>query len=138
MEEVFADAGYWIALLNPADQLHRRALSVTAEIAGLRIVTIEMVLVEFLNSAARLGNEVRLKAADTRQRLAANPNIDVVPQTSAQLEAAVRRYADRPDQHWSVTDCASFLIMERRDIIKALAYDRDFVQAGFRALLRED
>ena len=73
MEEVFADAGYWIALLNPADQLHRRALSVTAEIAGLRIVTSEMVLVEFLNSVARLGNEVRLKAADTRQRLAAKP-----------------------------------------------------------------
>ena len=138
MEEIFADAGYWIAMLNPADRLHRKALSVTAEIAGLRIVTSEMVLVEFLNGVARLGNEVRLKAADTRQRLAANPNIDVVPQTSAQLAAAARRYAGRADQRWSVTDCASFLIMEERGIIKALAYDRDFVQAGFCALLRED
>ena len=138
MEEVFADAGYWIALLNPNDQLYRKTLSVTAEIAGLRIVTSEMVLVEFLNGVARLGNAVRLQAADTRQRLSANPNIDVVPQTSAQLAAATRLYADRPDQRWSVTDCASFLIMERRGITKALAYDRDFVQAGFRALLSED
>ena len=138
MEEVFADAGYWIAMLNPADQLHRKALSATAEIAGLRIVTSEMVLVEFLNGVARLGNEVRLKAADTRQKLSANPNIHVVPQTSAQLAAATRLYAARPDQRWSVTDCASFLIMEERGIIKALSYDRDFVQAGFRALLRED
>ena len=138
MEEVFADTGYWIALLNPNDQLHRKASSVTAEVAGLRIVTSEMVLVEFLNSVARLGNEVRLKAADTRQKLYANPNIHVVPQTSAQLAAAARRYAARPDQRWSVTDCASFLIMEERGIVKALSHDRDFVQAGFRALLRED
>ena len=138
MEEVFADAGYWIAMLNPADQLHRKALSVTAEIAGLRIVTSEMVLVEFLNSVARLGDEVRIEAAAILPKLSANPNVHVVPQTSAQLAAAARRYAGRPDQRWSVTDCASFLIMEGRGIIKALAYDRDFVQAGFRALLRED
>ena len=138
MEEVFADAGYWIALLNPNDQLHDRAWSVADEIRGLRIVTSEMVLVEFLNGVARLGNAVRLKAADTRKSLSANPNIDVVPQTSALLAAAADRYASRLDQRWSVTDCASFLIMERRGITKALAHDRDFVQAGFRALLRED
>ena len=46
-------------------------------------------------------------------------------------------YADRLDQRWSVTDCSSFLIMEERGITDALAYDRDFEQAGFRALLRE-
>ena len=28
--------------------------------------------------------------------------------------------------------------MEERDITEALAYDRDFEQAGFTALLRED
>ena len=39
---------------------------------------------------------------------------------------------------WNVTDCASFLIMEERGITKALTHDRDFVQAGFLALLRED
>lgn len=34
-------------------------------------------------------------------------------------------------------DCASFLVMEELDITEALAYDRDFEQAGFVALLRE-
>ena len=52
------------------------------------------------------------------------------------LAAAVERYSQRIDQRWSVTDCASFLIMEERGITDALAHDRDFVQAGFRALLR--
>ncbi len=36
-----------------------------------------------------------------------------------------------------LTDCASFLVMEKRGIAEALAYDRDFEQAGFVALLRD-
>ena len=39
-------------------------------------------------------------------------------------------------QTWILTDCASFLVMEERNITEALAYDRDFEQAGFTALLR--
>ena len=49
----------------------------------------------------------------------------------------MNRYVSRLDQRWSVTDCASFLIMEELGITDALAYDRDFAQAGFRPLLRE-
>ena len=49
----------------------------------------------------------------------------------------MERYASRSDQRWSLTDCASFLVMEERNISEALAYDRDFEQAGFSALLRE-
>ena len=56
----------------------------------------------------------------------------------AQFQAAVEHYADGPDQTWSLTDCASFLVMEERSISEALAYDRDFEQAGFTALLRAD
>ena len=36
-----------------------------------------------------------------------------------------------------LTDCISFVVMEERGITDALAYDQHFVQAGFRALLRE-
>ena len=39
-------------------------------------------------------------------------------------------------RRWSLTDCASFLVMEERGITEALAYDRDFEQAGFVSLLR--
>ena len=47
-------------------------------------------------------------------------------------------YGSRLDQTWSLTDCASFLVMEQRGITDALAHDRDFEQAGFVALLRAD
>lgn len=135
--EVFADTGYWIAMHNTEDEWHRKAREAAASLANKRIVTSEMVLVEFLNFFSRSGAANRRLAAITVRQLWDDPGIKVIPQDSAQLKAAVQRYADRLDQRWSVTDCASFLIMEDRGIAEALAYDIDFVQAGFRALLRE-
>ncbi len=70
------------------------------------------------------------------QDLAARPNVEIILQTDDQFRAAVERYAARSDQSWSLTDCASFIVMEERGLSEALAYDRDFEQAGFVALLR--
>ena len=35
MNAVFADAGYWITLFNPRDQLHTKALTVSNTLQGL-------------------------------------------------------------------------------------------------------
>lgn len=137
MTEVYADSGYWVALLNPRDQWYEKARLVADQIKGRRIVTSEMVFVEFLNSMSRYGADKRRQSVEAMQRLYDNPNIEVVPQTTAQLKSAAELYVRRLDQRWSITDCASFIIMEQRGLTDALAYDRDFVQAGFRALLRE-
>ena len=137
MAEIFADTGYWIAMHNPEDDRHHAARTQTDLRQGDVIVTSEMVLVEFLNFCSRQGTSSRAEAAATASRLWRSASIVMISQTSEQLRAAIRRYAERLDQRWSVTDCASFLIMEERGITEALAYDRDFEQAGFRALLRE-
>lgn len=137
MNELFADSGYWIAMMNSRDQWNRAALIATDQIRGRRIITSEMVIVELLNGVARLGEQGRRQAVDMAQGLYLNPNVAVIEQSAQQLNAAIERYANRLDQPWSVTDCASFLIMEEMGIAEALAYDVDFVQAGFRALLRE-
>ena len=68
--------------------------------------------------------------------LQSNLGVDVIPAGSGLFDAALKRYAQRPDQSWSLTDCSSFLAMEERGITEALAYDRDFERAGFSALLR--
>ena len=135
MRIVFADTGYWIARTNPDDQLHDSAVLVTLRLGELRIVTSEMVLVEFLNFMGRQGEHKRRLAADALREIMDNPNVDVIPQTSRQFRAAADLYEDRPDQRWSVTDCSSFLIMREMGINEALAHDRDFAQAGFRVLL---
>jgi predicted nucleic acid-binding protein len=46
-------------------------------------------------------------------------------------------YRTRTDKDWGLTDCISFVVMEERGIREALAYDQHFIQAGFRALLRQ-
>jgi len=136
VREVFADAGYWIAMYNPHDSLHQKAHDVTAQLGPVRIVTSEMVLVEFLNYASKRGYQVRHMAAKAADTMRIDPSLYIAPQTSQQFQAAILRYSSRLDQRWSVTDCASFLIMEERGITDALAHDRDFQQAGFRSLLR--
>ena len=138
MYPVFADSGYWIAILDPSDELHQRAQLVTGQLGSRRIVTSEMVLVEFLNAMSKLGELDRRLAVGTVTGIRNDSTIETVPQTSQRFAAAIRHYSERPDQQWSLTDCASFLIMEERGIREALAYDRDFVQAGYRALLRDD
>lgn len=136
-DEVFADTGFWIAMHNTEDEWHWKARAAAVSLVNKRIITSEMVLVEFLNFCSRSGAASRRLAAITVRQLCDSQGVKVIPQDSAQLKSAVNLYANRLDQRWSVTDCASFLIMEDRGIAEALAYDVDFVQAGFRALLRE-
>ena len=138
MRTVFADSGHWIALLHPRDQLHQQAKAVAAGLGSVMIVTTQMTLTEALNHLSREGEPLRFLAVQMVRGLEDSPDVEVVPQTNTQFRAAVERYISRGDQRWSLTDCASFLVMEERGITEALAYDRDFEQAGFVALLRGD
>lgn len=134
MRTVFADTGYWVALLNPRDQLHGKARSVSASLGQTRIVTSEMVLDELLASLS--APPARASVIGAVNSIVANPNVEVVPQTSLQFREAFDLYKARTDKEWSLTDCASFNLMKERDITEALAHDEHFVQAGFVALLR--
>jgi predicted nucleic acid-binding protein len=137
MPTLFADAGYWIAIMYPGDQLHQRARTIAANLSSAHVVTTQMVLTETLNFISGLGESRRRFAAEAIQQLQNDPNVEIVEQTDAQFKAAAERYTQRSDQTWSLTDCSSFLVMEERSITEALAFDRDFEQAGFVALLRE-
>ena len=136
MTTVFADAGYWLALWRPRDALHERAMAVAESMGTTAVVTTQLVLTEALDAMAGAGEFHRQLAVQMVRDLEQDPDVEIIPQTDAQFRASVERYAARPDQRWGLTDCASFLVMEERGLTEALAYDRDFEQAGFVALLR--
>jgi predicted nucleic acid-binding protein len=136
MKRIFADTSYWIALLNPRDELHHRAVAAAQSFAEDQVVTSEMVLVEFLNGFSDRGPRLRAAASRTVKTLRSRPNVTVIPQTADQFDGALSRYEDRVDKNWSLTDCASFLVMEAEGIEAALTHDQHFTQAGFQALLR--
>jgi predicted nucleic acid-binding protein len=137
MRRVFADAGYWIALLNPRDGLHAKARNVSSVIGKVRIVTSEMVLTEVLNAYSGKGDMLRRAATALVDRVRSDPNAELVPMTSSAFREALERYRSRRDKTWGLTDCTSFLIMEQKGITDALSGDREFQQAGFVALLVE-
>ena len=137
MRTVFADSGYWIALLDPSDGLHERAETVARQLTPFRLVTTEMVLAEVLTLATIRGEHIRALAAERVKGWITDPRVDVVPQTSDLFRAALDLYACRLDKEWSLTDCASFVLMEQMNIREALAHDHNFEQAGFIALLRQ-
>jgi uncharacterized protein len=137
LRTVFADTGYWLALFDPRDGLHDRALRFPESSKPIRILTTQMVLTEVLNAFAKKGPALRAGVSAAVLELAKNPQVQVIPQTAKQFRAALIEYAVVADQHWSLTDVASFQLMRRRRIYEALAHDRHFEQAGFFALLRE-
>lgn len=134
MKTVFADTGYWHAAVDPADQLHDKVNAISEKLGPVRMLTTEMVLDELL--AALRGPVTRATAIRAVQAIMSNPNVEVVPQTSLQFQEALRLYSDRTDKEWSLTDCASFNLMNQRGVREALAHDKHFEQAGFAALLR--
>jgi predicted nucleic acid-binding protein len=135
MTSVFADAGYWIALLNPRDNLHAKAREVSISLETFRIVTSEMVLTEVLNAFAGRGELLRKACCSLVESIRNNMTSEIVPMTSIGFDEGLERYEQRSDKTWGLTDCASFVIMEQRKIKVALSADRDFKQAGFKALL---
>ncbi|MEW5724998.1 MAG: PIN domain-containing protein [Thermodesulfobacteriota bacterium] len=138
MRAVFADTAYWVALFHPDDALHQKAAAVNEALKGAVIVTSDMVLTEFLNHFAKHGPQFRSMAASTVKALLGRSDVKVVPQTRLHFKEAVDLYNQRPDKDWGLTDCSSFVIMKEMNIKASLTHDFHFVQAGFRALLRDE
>ncbi len=107
---MFADANYWIALINPRDDLRAVARAATAQ-GGLRLVTTDWVLVEVLNYFADKGAVVRLAAARTCDSIRESPNVEVVPALRSDLEGAIALYRQHADKEWSAVDCHSLKVM---------------------------
>jgi len=136
MTRLFADSGYWIAILSPRDQLHEEALRFSRQMGSVHIFTSEWVLIKVLNAFAEGPSWLRQGASELVAKLEADSNVTVVRYASNDFSDSLRLYRERPDKEWSLTDCASFLIMRRHNIDSALTPDHHYEQARFKALLR--
>jgi predicted nucleic acid-binding protein len=96
-----------------------------------------MVFTELLNAFSSKVISYRQKAVKFIQHAFTNPEIEVILQTDAIFHNALELYGQSLDHAWSHTDCTSFQIMQKQNILEAIAYDKHFEQAGFIALLRE-
>lgn len=131
---VFADTVFWLALLNRNDEWHDRALGWSARMTE-PLVTTEAVLTEIADALCRADR--RRLAVEAIESIRRDRAVRCVSTTAKLFADSVRLYSTRMDKDWSLTDCISFVVMATRRLDRALTADAHFVQAGFRALLRE-
>lgn len=131
---VFADAYYWLAIANPLDGAHEKALQFSLGYAG-RLLTTEWVLAETCDGLSAL----RVRHLIKRMRVHWNDDADliIVEASHDWFLRGLNLHGDRPDKEWSLTDCISFEVMREHGVTEALTGDRHFSQAGFVPLLAE-
>lgn len=132
-ERFFLDTAYALALLNRRDQHHDAARRLLPRVRQAEEVwTTDAVLIEIGNALARLS---RGAAAGFIRECLRAPNIRVEPVERPLFLEGLGLYEQRPDKAWGLTDCVSFVVMQRRTLNDALTADAHFEQAGYRILL---
>lgn len=127
---VFVDTGYFVALLLPRDQRHKRA--VKAAKPGMRFVTSSLVINETISLLQARG--LLSAALEFLREARANPELRIV-----HADAAVQSMAWDLFSRWggggaTAVDCVSFAIMRESSIRKAFTFDAHFRAAGFETL----
>ncbi len=132
MIQTFADTFYYLALLNPDDAAHERALAATTKRSGI-LVTTRWVLTEVGDAMAVPA--CRQRFVNLIAAIENDPDTALILASEDIFQVGVKLFSQRPDKHWSLTDCISFVVMQERGIAEVLTGDHHFSQAGFVTLL---
>jgi predicted nucleic acid-binding protein len=128
---VFLDTGYLVAVEAVDDQHHSVAIKHWLQFLQnpSQLVTTSFVLDEVVTFFTSRGRHA--KAVDLGQRLLSSPSVRLVHVDEELLRTAFEYLARRPDKRFSLTDCISFVLMNRLGIQEAFSFDVHFEQAGF-------
>jgi len=133
---VFVDTVAWLALVNKSEDLHDTARTVRDQLIQqkAKLITTDFVVVEIANSLARLS--LRGLARKLIDFIRTSDTVELVTITPELFEKAYQLYSARDDKEWGLTDCTSFVVMEKMRMNRAFTADRHFEQAGFTVLLK--
>lgn len=139
MNRIFGDAGFVIALINNRDQYHEQASDMSSRYEQYPVLITDAILLEIGNALAL---SHRSEAADIIEYFLTSDEAEVVHLTPQLFEQALAEYKRHQDKTWGlvdcISDCISFVVMREAGIAPALTFDRQFEQAGFRPMMREE
>jgi predicted nucleic acid-binding protein len=135
MITVFVDTIYFVAVINPRDQWHQKALAIRPWLVDKRLLTTETILLETLNFFCEYGTNMRRVTSLFIRDVLTDPNFEVIGITTEQFLDGLDLYDSRDDKGYSLTDCISMNVCREHDITKVLTHDRHFEQEGFEILL---
>lgn len=130
---IFIDTSYLVAMAVREDGLHAAAMEWTQRVKG-PFLTTDLVILEFVNTLSPPG--LRQRAHLIVSWLVGNQSVLIESVGTGLFQEGLKLHRERPDKGWSLTDCVSFIVMQRHSATDSLTHDQHFEQAGFRALLR--
>jgi uncharacterized protein len=133
---VFVDTSFLVALLDPRDSEHRKALSLVRKLHKKRtgLLSSDAILLELANYFSR--SPLRSEAIAWIDAIRANAEWEIISLERPLVLQGESRYRRYRDKSWSLTDCISMEVMEERGLAEVATADKDFAQAGFRVLMR--
>jgi predicted nucleic acid-binding protein len=131
MNSVFVDTGYLLALEIANDQHHQAAVQHWQQIVTTLppLMTTSYVfdeVVTFFNSRGH-----HAKAVQVGNDLLRSASLQLIHVDEGLFYEGWTYLQQHQDKDYSLTDCISFVVMQRLSISTAFAFDRHFVQAGF-------
>ncbi|MBI5214472.1 MAG: type II toxin-antitoxin system VapC family toxin [Ignavibacteriae bacterium] len=135
MNQVYADAFFWIAFFNRRDKFHIKARSFATSNKSKTLVTTDAVLLEVLNQFASQGEYWRNLIAKAVEKLLQDSKTRIIPLTRTLFNQGLTLYKTRLDKEYSFVDCISMVVMKQENIKEVLSNDHHFVQEGFATLL---
>jgi predicted nucleic acid-binding protein len=131
MNTAFVDTGYLLALELSNDQNHRAAQQHWQRLrtSPPPLVTTSYVfdeVVTFFNN-----RNLHAKAVQVGNSLLYSPSVQFVLVDEALFRAGWAYFQQHQDKRYSLTDCISFIVMQKFGISTALAFDKHFTEAGF-------
>ena len=132
---IFVDTSFFVALLDPRDRNHTRAVEALEALQGRRLkdllLTTNNVVLETITVARyEAGHRLAVRAGE----MLYGESLARLHRTTAEDEAAAFAYLKKhEDKEYSAVDCLSFVVMETLGIHEAFAFDSDF---GHRFVMR--
>jgi predicted nucleic acid-binding protein len=133
LADAFVDTSFVVALINPRDQYHSRALDLASQFERRPLLTADAVLLEIGNALAKNFREASIQVIDD---FLTSSEIQIVHLYPDLFHKGFSLYRSHLDQSWGLIDCVSFIVMREAGIFRSLTADKHFEQAGFQALLR--
>jgi predicted nucleic acid-binding protein len=128
--KLLADTSALLAFFLRDDRNHHAAARFVREGPGVRWLTTDLVLAELTTRLrARVG---AARAVAVAGELLRSGRYDVLFVDEALFRGALAQMARFSDKRVSLTDCASFEVIERLGLDGAFSFDRDFRDCGFR------
>jgi predicted nucleic acid-binding protein len=137
VRNLYIDSAFFIAWVDPADELHDLVLRIVDDLfqAPVRFITTDAVLFEVLAFFSRRGAQFRAAAARLSREVLEERTLECVHVDRIVMTRALDLYDRRDDKTYSLTDCVSMVVCRDRGITDVLTSDRDFEQEGFVRLL---